>query len=431
MTVTASAAWHHAAADRDPRARVSPPYPAKGLLLVSAQPPHLTYPVQRTTVTDPPEEYKRLQQEAPVCPITLATGFPALFVSAYDDVRTVLSDPRFSRDALFEPGAPRSQLAEPDQDSVISIDPPRHTRLRGLINREFSRRRVESMRPKIEKQVAELLDAMEAATPPGDLNELLGRPLALQVICDLLGVPYADHMKFGRWCDHFMSYAKYPLEEVGRANGEMRAYLAGLIETKRRDPGEDLLSALVHARDTDGKLTENELVSLGVILLLAGHDTTVTSLGGGVVTLLRNPEALAELRADPSLIPRAIEELVRLNEPGDGSFLRIATEDVELGGGQVPAGTAVVASISTANRDPSVFPEPERLDIHRESNPHLAFGFGTHFCVGSSLARVELESALSALLPRFPDLRLAVPFEDLRWRSYAHLGGIEELPVTW
>ncbi|MEU6274019.1 cytochrome P450 [Streptomyces populi] len=398
---------------------------------MSAQPPHLTYPVQRTTVTDPPEEYTRLQKEAPVCPITLATGFPALFVTAYDDVKTVLSDPRFSRDALFEPGAPRAQLAEPDQDSIISIDPPRHSRLRGLINREFGRRRVEGMRPEIERHVSELLDEMETKGPPGDLNDMLGRPLALRVICNLLGVPYSDHMKFGRWCDHFMSYAKYPLAEVGRANSEMRAYLAGLIETKRRTPGEDLLSALVQARDSEGALTENELVSLGVILLLAGHDTTVTALGGGVITLLRNPEALTELRSDPALIPRAIDEILRLNEPGDGSFLRIATEDVELRGGRVAAGSAVVASISTADRDPSVFPDPERFDIHRESNPHIAFGFGTHFCVGSSLARVELESALGALLPRFPDLRLAVPFEDLRWRSYAHLGGIEELPVRW
>jgi len=228
-----------------------------------------------------------------------------------------------------------------------------------------------------------------------------------------------------------MSYAKYPLAEVGRANSEMRTYLADLIETKRQTPGEDLLSALVQARDSEGALTENELVSLGVILLLAGHDTTVTALGGGVITLLRNPEALAELRSDPALVPRAIDEILRLNEPGDGSFLRIATEDVELRGGRVAAGSAVVASISTADRDPSVFPDPERFDIHRESNPHIAFGFGTHFCVGSSLARVELESALGALLPRFPDLGLAVPFEDLRWRSYAHLGGIEELPVRW
>ncbi len=366
-----------------------------------------------------------------MCPITLATGFPALFVTAYDDVKTVLSDPRFSRDALFEPGAPRAQLAEPDQDSIISIDPPRHSRLRGLINREFGRRRVEGMRPEIERHVAELLDEMETKGPPGDLNELLGRPLALRVICNLLGVPYADHGKFGRWCDHFMSYAKYPLAEVGRANNEMRAYLSALIEAKRQDPGDDLLSALVHARDSKGALTENELVSLGVILLLAGHDTTVTTLGGGVVTLLRNPETLAQLRADPALVPRAVEELLRMNEPGDGSFLRIATDDVELGGGKVPAGSAVVASISTANRDPSVFAEPHRLDIHRENNPHLAFGFGTHFCVGSSLARVELVAALGELLRRLPGLRLAVPFEDLRWRSYAHLGGIEELPVTW
>lgn len=382
-------------------------------------------------MTDPPEEYLRLQQSRPVCPITLATGFDALLVTGYEDVRTILSDPRFSRDALFEPGAPRSQLAEPDQDSIISIDPPRHTRLRRLINQEFSPRRVERMRPRIEAHVAELLDVMERKAPPVDLNEYLGRPLALQVICELLGVPYEDHLRFGRWCDHFMAYAKYPLAEVGRADTEMREYLAGLIRAKRAEPGEDLLSALVHARDADGALTESELLSLGVILLLAGHDTTVTSLGGGIVTLLRHPETLAELRRDPALIPRAVEELVRLNEPGDGSFLRIATADVELNGGRIAAGTAVIASISTANRDPAVFDDPGRLDIHRTRNPHLAFGHGPHFCVGSALARVELATALKGIVERFPNLRLAVPFEDLEWRSYAHLGGIEEVPVGW
>lgn len=391
----------------------------------------LNYPVPRATVTDPPQEYLDRQQSQPVCPITLATGFSAMLVTRYDDVRTVLSDPRFSRDALFKPGAPRSQLAEPDQDSIISIDPPRHTRLRNLVNREFSPRRVEKMRPAIQAKVDELLDDMERKSPPLDLNEALGRPLALQTICDLLGVPYDDHARFGSWADHFTSYAKYPIAEVIRANTEMRAYLTALIDAKRTTPGEDLLSGLVLAHDSAAALTEAELVSLGVVLLVAGHDTTVTAIGGGLVTLLRNPDQLAELRANPALMPQAVEELLRLNEPGDGSFLRIATEDLVLGGVPLSEGTAVIASISSADRDPSAFTDPHRLDIHRRTNPHLAFGHGPHFCVGSALARVEVQIALSGLLSRFPEIRLAVPFDDLRWRFEAHLGGIEEVPVAW
>lgn len=392
--------------------------------------PPLEYPVPRTAVTDPPAEYVTAQHSRPVCPVKLATGYPALLVTRYEDVKAVLSDARFSRDALFEPGAPRSQLAEPDQDSIISIDPPRHTRLRSFVNREFSPRRVAQMRPAIQACVDELLDGMGRKSPPLDLNEHLSRPLALQVICDLLGVPYADHPRFGSWCDHFVSYAKYPVDEVIRANTEMRDYLSQLIEAKRVTSDDDLLSALIRARD-GAALSQNELVSLGVILLLAGHDTTITAIGGGMITLLRNPEQLAELRREPSLIPQAVEELLRLNEPGDGSFLRIATSDVDLNGTTIPAGSAVIASISTANRDPSVFDQPHRLDIHRNASPHIAFGHGPHFCIGSALARAEMQIALTGLLARFPGLELAVPFENLRWRSHAHLGGIEEVPVRW
>ena len=257
----------------------------------------LSYPVPRTTVTGPPAAYVQRQATQPVFPITLATGAEALLVTKYGDVKSVLSDSRFSRDALFRPGAPRSQIAEPDQDSIISIDPPRHTRLRRLINREFSPRRVEAMRPRIQRHVHGLLDNLAAKAPPADLNEHVGRPLALQVICQLLGVPYADHAKFGSWCDHFMAYTKYPRDQVVQANADMRAYLRALVEDKRLAPGDDLLSALVHSHDTDGALTEAELVSLGAILLLAGHDTTVTVLGGGLITLLRHPEQLAELDA--------------------------------------------------------------------------------------------------------------------------------------
>lgn len=397
---------------------------------------HYQYPIPRSMPTDPPEEYAQLRAEKPVCPITLATGDPAMIVTRYSDIKTVLSDTRFSRSALFVPGAPRAQLAEPDQDSLISMDPPRHTKLRNMINRAFGPRRVALMRPRMQALTDELLDDMiKNDQRPLDLNEHLILPLALRVICDLIGVPFEDRSLFPKWTDHFMSLNKYPVQAVIQANTEMRTYLSNLIDSKREAPGDDLLSELVQQGAEKGEdqyeLTQNELVSLAVILLLAGHDTTVTSFGGSVVTLLKHPEQLRELSENPDLWPQAIEELVRLNTPGDGSFIRITLEDVELSDTVIPKGTAVLAPISAADRDPEVFAEPDAFDIKRDHNPHIGFGYGTHFCVGSALARAELHIALSSLFSRIPTLQLAIEPSQLQWRQFAALGGYDAIPVTW
>ena len=390
-----------------------------------------TYPIPRSMPTDPPLEYATLRATQPVCPIRLATGDPATLVTRYEDVKTVLSDTRFSREALFRPGMARAQVIEPDPDSLLSMDPPRHTRIRALANKEFSRRRVEQMRPQIQLLVDDLLDQMAEMTPPVDLNEVFSRPLALRIICDLLGVPVGDSDKFGYWCEHFMSLTKFSAEEMIRANTEMRSYFVELIAGKRANPGIDLLSALVDAHDDEGKITESELVSLGVLLLLAGHDTTVTVMSGSVATLVRNPEQLALLRNNLNLLPAALEELIRLNTPGDGSFIRIATTDVTLSDVLIPAGSAVIAPISAGDRDGSVFTDPDKCDLLRAENPHIGFGYGTHFCIGSILARAELEIGLRGLISRFPTLRLAVRPEDLQWKLFAALGGWQTFPVTW
>jgi nocardicin N-oxygenase len=321
-------------------------------------------------------------------------------------------------------------VVEPDPDSILSMDPPRHTRIRKLANTVFTPRRVERLRPRIETLADDILTVMTVLTPPVDLTEHFSRPLALRVICELLGVPFEDHGKFGSWCDHFVSLTKYSREEMIRANEDMRGYFVRLIDAKRRVPGPDLLSALVPRLD-DGSVTQSELVSLGALLLLAGHDTTVTVLGGAVVSLLRNPDQLDLLRDKPELFPAAVEELIRMNEPGDGSFLRIALADMRLGDTVIPAGDAVIASISSADRDGSAFKDPDRLDIRREDNPHIGFGHGPHFCLGAGLARAELEIGLRTLIERLPTLRLAIEPDELRWKHYAHLGGFEELPVTW
>ncbi|WP_157815753.1 cytochrome P450 [Kitasatospora sp. CB02891] len=393
--------------------------------------PRFSYPVKRKDPTRPPEEYAQALAEEPVCPITLATGDAAWFVTRYEDVRTVLSDRRFSREALFAPGTARAQVVEPDPDSLLNMDPPRHSALRRLANRAFSNKRVEGLRPYIQQVADELLDAMETMTGPVDLADVYARPLALRVVCRALGVPFEDHPKFGSWSDHFMSLTKYSAAEIVRANDEMRAYFAGLVKQKRAEPGDDLISALVQIHDEEGAPSEAEIIGIGVLLLLAGHDTTVTVLCGGTATLLSEPEQLATLRADPELYPGAVEELIRLNGPGGGTSIRIATTDVELGGRVIPAGSAVLASVGTASRDGAVHPDPDRCDIRRPERTQIAFGAGPHFCIGAGLAKAELEISLRALFERFPTLRLAVCPHELRWKDFAALGGWEELPVAW
>ncbi|MGY0489108.1 cytochrome P450 [Streptomyces sp. WG-D5] len=393
--------------------------------------PRFTYPSKRTDPLVPADAYTRALREEPVCPITLATGDPAWFVARHEDVRTALSDRRFSREALFRPGAARAQVVEPDPNSMITMDPPRHTRIRKLANRAFSPQRVRRMRPYIEEVTAELLDAMAAGPPACDLVEAYGRPLALRVICRILGVPFEDYDKFGTWCDRFFSLTKYPPEELQRANEDMRTYFARLIGHRREQPGDDLISALVQIHEEEGEPSEHEIVSLGALLLFAGHDTTVTVLCAGTATLLGNPDQLALLREDPALYPDAVEELVRLNVPGGGTAIRITTSDVKLGGTVVPEGSAVLASVGTASRDPEVYPEPDRCVIQREQRTQMAFGQGPHFCIGAGLARLELEIGLRALFERFPRLRLAVPVQELRWKDFAHLGGLEDMPVAW
>ncbi|MEU7476331.1 cytochrome P450 [Lentzea sp. NPDC042327] len=395
--------------------------------------PRFAYPLLRTSPVDPPEEYAQLRREQPVCPVSLATGDPGWIVTRHDDARVVLNDRRFSREAVFLPGVPKAQHVLPDPNSMLSMDPPRHTRLRKLANPTLTAAKIDAMRPHLQKVTDELLDGLAAQPQPADLLEHLARPLALRMICSILGVPFADHHLFGGWTDRFMSLTKYPGEEIAKANADMRAYFAKLIEDKRAEPGDDMISSLVAKHDSEGDetITETEIVSLGVLLLLAGHDTTVTVLGSSVVTLVRNPDQLAMLLEDPSLYPAAVNEMVRLNGLGGGTSIRVTVDDVELSGVKIPSGSAVIASVASGCRDESVIENPDTCDITRAETTQLGFGFGPHFCIGANLAKAELEIALRGLFDRFPGLRVAVPLEELRWKDYAALGGWEELPVAW
>jgi cytochrome P450 len=381
---------------------------------------------------EPPAEYAGLRAGEPVARVTLPSGDPAWLVSRYEDVRRILSDPRFSREAITAPGAPRLLPIARGSKSVFVMDPPEHTRLRGLISKAFSPRRVESLRPRIQEITDRLLDGMAAAGPPADLVSGLAQPLPITLICEMLGVPYADVPQFRDWTDLMLSYGAGSRESVIVARDRLNGYLTGLIEAKGREPGEDLLSALIQARDEQDRLSQEELLAFGYTLLGAGYHATTAEIVHSVLLLMRDPAALRALRDDPAALPAAAEEFLRVSQAGGGlGALRIAVQDVEIAGTTVRAGEAVLPLINSANRDASVFADPDRLDLTRNPNPHVAFGHGIHHCIGASLGRTELEVALGSLLRRFGDLALAVPESELVWNQDVAFRRPRELPVTW
>jgi cytochrome P450 len=313
------------------------------------------------------------------------------------------------------------------------MDPPEHTRLRKLVARAFTNRRIEQLRPRVAALVDELLEAMEALPRPVDLVEHFSLPLPVQVICELLGVPAADRGTFHTWSDTLMGdWTRDPVKTRAAFEG-LSGYLAQLIATKRAAPADDLMSALIAARDEQDKLSERELVMLCLALLIAGHETTANQINMFLLTLLQYPDELARLRADPDAIPQAVEELMRFVQLGDGgaSLPRVTTAEVELGGVTIPAGAAVLPALGAANRDPGVFADPDRLDLSRIENQHLGFGAGVHHCLGAQLARMELQEALRGLLRRMPDLRIAVSDSELRFKPSMIIRSLEALPVTW
>jgi cytochrome P450 len=392
----------------------------------------LTYPFTRTAPLTTPPEFARLRAEQPVAEVKLPTGSPAWLVTRYDDVLTVLSDPRFSRAALTNPDAPQVSPIPVPPNALFTTDPPEHTRLRGLVGRAFTARRTEQMRVRVRELTAELLDAVAARTPPVDLVESLVFPLPVAFICELLGVPYADRDKLRGWSDRIFAIDEFPEEEVFAAYGDIWTYLDELLEAKRRDPAEDLLSVVVGASDDKGFLDQSDLIVLTMTLLMVGYPTTVDTLSCGLLMLLRHPDQYAALHADPGLIEPAVEELLRLNPPSSNlSNVRITTEDVEIAGTVIPAGSGVIPCYTSANRDEAHFADPERFDIRRGGAGHIALGHGPHYCLGAALARVEIQEVLRALVSRFPRLRLAAPDEEVPWRESMFGIEVRELVVTW
>ncbi len=376
-----------------------------------------------------------------VHPVTLADGHAAWLIVRYEEARAALNDSRFSKNMHAAMAADPDVVAEglPGPDfarHMLTVDPPDHTRLRRLVSAAFSPRRVQAMRPHVQAIVAALLDSMAARGPETevDLVAEFAFPLPFTVICELLGVPESDRAAFGRGLTSMLVPTSTP-EEFARAkeaSDSVVAMLGALVEAKQRDPGDDLVTGLINGRDGDERLTSQELLSSIFQLIVAGHDTTTSLIGNSVVALLQHPEQLAALRADPDRMHAAIEELLRFDSPVPHSTFRYATEPVAIGNVTIPAGAQVIICLASANHDGARYAEPETLDLDRPEVRHLAFGHGIHFCLGAALARMEGHLALSSLLRRFPDMRLAVPVDQLHWGhgDGLVLRGLTELPVV-
>lgn len=360
--------------------------------------------------------------------VRLPYGEPTWLATRYADARQVLGDARFSRALASEHDAPR-QTPVQMVSGILAMDPPDHTRLRTLVAKAFTARRVEELRPRVRELAVRLAGDLKAAGQPVDLVENFALPLPVGVICELLGVPVGDRPRFRAWSDAALSTSSLTAEEFQANREELRDYMRGLIEAHRVTPADDLMTALIEARDVRDRLTELELVDMCVGILVAGHETTASQIPNFVCVLLEQTERWAQLREDPDLIPAAVEELLRFVPLGAGaSFPRYAREDVEVGGVLVRAGEPVMVAVGAANRDALQFDSPGTLRFDRESPQHLGFGHGVHHCLGAPLARLELQEALRALLTELPHLRVA---GDIVWKTQMLVRGPRTMPVGW
>ena len=379
----------------------------------------------------PAPEIATISGGRPVFRAELPDGRIVWLVSGYDNVRQMLIDQRFSRALAVAPGRARPGFEVFAAGSVNGMDPPGHTRLRKLVASAFTARRVEALRPRVTGIVSDLIDAM-AGLQPADLVAGFSLPLPAQVICEMLGVPAEDLGQFHAWSDVIIGDWQRDPEQIMTALAGLYGYFGALIATKRAQPAGDLISALIAARDDADRLSEQELTVMCCTLLIGGHETTANQINLSLLLLLLDhPDQVATLRAYPGLIPAAVEELLRCSRLGGLPPARVTREDVAIGGVVIPAGEQVMPLFGTANRDPSVFRDPDRFDVTRDAASHLTFGAGVHHCPGAQLARVELQEAFRGLIGRLAGLRLAVPASDLEFKPGMAIHSLRELPVRW
>ncbi|MGW4799485.1 cytochrome P450 [Nonomuraea sp. NPDC004297] len=395
----------------------------------------LTLPTIRQRPLDPPDELKELRQQAAIHRMTYADGHQGWLVTGYAAARAVLASPHFSNtpDNMHPPIDSSRMRAVADGGKLkvppgffLRMDPPEHTRFRKLLTGQFTVRRMKMLEPRIAEITDACLDAMEAAGPSVDLVQEFALPIPSLVICELLGVPYEERVQF-QANTKVLANLETKVEDAIAALGNITAYLHGLVQRKRKEPADDLLSGLVES----GELTDEELTGVGMLLLVAGHETTANMLGLGTYALLTNPAQLAAMRDDPSVTESGVEELLRHLTIIHLGPIRTALQDVEIEGASIKAGETITLHLPTVNRDSSRFPDGDQLDVSRPASGHLSFGHGIHQCLGQQLARAEMRIAYPALLRRFPGLRLAVTPAEVPMRSDMSIYGVHRLPVTW
>lgn len=385
---------------------------------------------QDDDVLEVPDRFHELQREAPVAQVRTLTGDPAWLISGYEPLRELYGNRGLGRSHPDPDNAPTTSPSslQGGPQGGFDTQQDQHHRMRKLLAPAFSAKRMEALRTRIGERVDAVLDGMR--TPPVDLHAVLAAPLPVMVICELLGASFSDQDRLRAWSEGMADLTDAEASAAARA--EFEAYTARLMEVKRREPDEDVISDLVHAGEGTA-LPAEEVTRLATGLLFAGHETTMTRIDLGTLLLIRNPGQRAKLLADPDLLKGAVEEILRMTvTPGrTGGVARWAAHDIIVGDITIEAGDAVLLSNGAANRDASVFDNPDTFDITRPSNPHLAFGHGAHFCIGATLARIELQEVFGRLFQRFPTLRLAVPDEELPVNRDKLTGGLAALPVTW
>jgi cytochrome P450 PksS len=391
---------------------------------------------------DPYPFWARLRAEAPVYRINLPTGEAVWLVTRYDDVAMVLNDERFVKNGsnartpeqeanqVWARKLMKSKWLRWLQRSMLHQDPPDHTRLRALVSKAFTPRRIEQMHERIQALADELLDSVQDRGRM-DLIRDYALPIPTTIIAEMLGVPVADRHKFHRWSRALFVSTTWGLLKAIPSVLALLRYIRKIIKNRRANPRDDLVSALAQADVAGDTLNEEELLAMVALLLVAGHETTVNLIGNGTLALLENPDQMEKVRNEPALIKSAVEELLRYASPVEGATERYAREDVTIAGVTIRRGEMVAAIIASANRDERQFPNADVMDITREPNKHLSFGLGTHFCLGAHLARLEGQIAISSLLRHLPDLRLTVPASALRWRPGFIVRGLEALPVAF
>ncbi|MFF0456596.1 cytochrome P450 [Nocardia africana] len=394
-------------------------------------------PLDASFMADPHSLYDRLRPLGPAHRVRLRSGLPAWLVTDHAHARALLGDARLSKDhrrtqaRLEQAGAAGARGRSVLVAHMHNSDPPEHTRLRRLVGKAFTLRRVQSWRPRIEEITAALLDDLATRTE-ADLVASFAMPLPVAVICELLGVPFADRDHFLAWIDALMSGPNTVVADSGGGDQisvveAIENYLTELIAAKRRTAGDDLLSTLVHLVDDGDQLTESELLAMSFLLLVAGHETTVNLIANGILALLSEPGRAVAVNSDPTLVPAVVEEVLRYQGPVNLATARLTVAPVRVGAVEIPAGEFVLISLAAANRDPGRFDRAAQFLPRRGENGHLAFGHGIHFCLGAPLARLEAEIAYTGLLGRFPEMRLVD--EPARWRTDTQMRALAELPV--